>query len=157
MAAVGCLSTLLGRGDGDDGVIPTLGEAWRLLAPEYSAQVDERGPESIAVQGTTRGRRFTVDIESKRRWNEALVRMNESPRRREPYRQWHTELIVECTNPHRLAGNIVATTDGYGANRTKLISSDNSVLTARVLPAVRDRLAKVSDDVTLEVQGPAVA
>ncbi len=144
---------------------PTLAEAWHMLAPEFQATVEERALESVLVRGTTRGRPFVADISSQGKWNEALVEMNSDPRRRKPYREWHTELVVSCHNPRGLQGTIRAFTDANSPawkpglatpENGRVVVADNPALGDLLLPLVHDKLMGLWPDVTLVVDANSV-
>ena len=144
---------------------PTLVEAWQMLAPELQASVEARGPESVLVRGTTRGRPFVVDISSAGKWNEALVEMNAAPRRRQPYRDWHAEMVVSCHNPRGLQGTIRAFTVANSPSwrpgaatpeNGRAVVSDNPALGELLVPLVHDRLMGLWPDVTLVVDAGSV-
>ena len=144
---------------------PTLIEAWHMLAPECQATVEERGIESVLVRGTSRGRPFVVDISSAGKWNEALVEMNSDPRRRKPYREWHTELVVSCHNPRGLHGTIRAFTDANNPawdpramtpENGRVVVCDSQPLGDLLLPLVHERLMGLWPDITLVVDANSV-
>jgi len=146
--------------------MPSLEAVWQALAPQYAATVQVRGPESVHVTGSVRGRGLLVDIESRRRRLEELHRIGTGRRAQRVYRTWTSELAVSCTNPHGLQGTLTSFQDvhdpaweprGFDPSQCRKVVTEPPALAARILtPPVHDALMRPWDDVTIRIDAAAV-
>ena len=149
---------------GDD--MPALAEVGQTLAPQYAATVQVRGPESVHVTGSVRGRGLLVDIESRKRRLEGLHRIGTGPRAQRAYRMWTSELAVSCVNPHGLQGSVTSFQDvhdpaweprGFDPSQCRKVVTDPPALAARVLtPSSHSKLLRPWDDITIHIDATAV-
>lgn len=149
---------------GDDK--PALDEVWQTLAPQYAATVEVRGPESVRVTGSVRGRGLLVDIESRKRALEELHRIGTGRRAQQAYRMWTSDLAVSCANPHGLQGTLTSFQDindpawdprGFDPSQCRKVVTDPPALAAQIVtPSIHDKLLRPWDDFTIHVDATAV-